>query len=720
MSGSTCFFYASGQCVIFSNAEPSVYRPDSTRIQPGDIWIDVNNGMIRTYKVLDPPGFTGWQPMGVMGDSQGDVVNFDQNVALDIIDLQAVATAYPHLCFKSLDPSLTTVDPKYTIVMNNGILYFRLGSVTGSEVMRLDANGDVRMTGNLTVVGDLFADDVSYDVNQCNTLKVADDIVHVGNETNKIAFLTDKMTLDASGTSIVLDDTLMTNNVSITGSTQFINNIDDVPDIYLRNHVHHFADINTRMGFPSNDTIALRTGGVDRVTVTDATTTVTNLTTPQITLSPSQPRIFANMNGGTWDSRLIMQTTNSSAPSKLYILPSETLTTSQSGSTVYANRGDLNAATYNLFEVGQYPTECRNWTTAASGDPLPFVWRYGGSVERKMEIGKTTTIVQQPATGSTAETPFKITNGTQDIVKVDGRGGLLCSSTGLASPGYLRIQCDSGSSDAYFVLSRNMADKWFFRNVQSDSDKLQISPDTTAANSFYMHPTTGAVSIGQSTESYKFCVNSGSSSGCARFLSDGSQVDMGFLTSGSTRAAILAATSGLGSGYGDLYLRTRNNNTITTAVTIDGTQNVTCSTSLIAPRIYGVDLTPAVSSPGTGLYVTSITAQHGGIWSFVLRGNPNNGGSGLYLAVYEGRISIRTGYNGSAVTSYIDYTSIVTKNADNVGSLVITPYFYDGAGNYYTNVNASNIGNYTISVFVSGYASAYTNANAVARINQIL
>ena len=135
------------------------------------------------------------------------------------------------------------------------------------DQFKLDEFGNARFFNNVTVDGDLFADDVAYDETLVNILRVEDRIEHNGNATNKITFETDKMTIDASGTSIVLDDAAMADKIVITGQTKFINNINDVPDIYLQNHIHHSGDTNTRIGFPNNDEIALRTNGVDRVFV---------------------------------------------------------------------------------------------------------------------------------------------------------------------------------------------------------------------------------------------------------------------------------------------------------------------------------------------------------------------------------------------------------------------------------------------------------------------
>ena len=137
----------------------------------------------------------------------------------------------------------------------------------------------------------------------------------------------------------------------------------------------------------STPPITFRPGAAETVRFTDTASTIST----SLILNATQPRIIANMNGGTWDTRLIMQTSNANASSKLYVLPSTTAGLTQAGSAVFSNIGNLNAASYNLYEVGQYPTECRNWSTAASGDPLPFSWRFGGSAAESMRLVRTGT-----------------------------------------------------------------------------------------------------------------------------------------------------------------------------------------------------------------------------------------------------------------------------------------------------------------------------------------
>lgn len=372
------FIYADNRAIIFASQTfdglvPPEYRDPAGQmpVRNDDIWIDLDKSCIRKFK----NGI--WQSAGVYGNTSVDPIADVRNAQFEITDtIDNKAIARPTLKF-SYDESNIVM---YKISATNDVL--TISRANGDAVLTLNAAGDATFANNVTVVGDLFADDISYDEETVNLMKVNTEIQHLGNPTNRIAFDTDKINIDASGTSILLDDTAMTNQIVITGQTQFVNNIGDVPDIYLQNHIHHVGDVNTRFGFPANDQIALRTGGTDRVTVSDTTTRISNV----LTLDALQPRISANMNAGTWDTRLIMQTSNSNASSKLYVLPSNTTGTAQSGSSVYSNIGDLNAAAYNLYEVGQYPTECRHWTTAASGDPLPFSWRFTGSANETMRL----------------------------------------------------------------------------------------------------------------------------------------------------------------------------------------------------------------------------------------------------------------------------------------------------------------------------------------------
>jgi hypothetical protein len=102
---------------------------------------------------------------------------------------------------------------------------------------------------------------------ECSNLLIGENIQHDGNICTYIGFDTDKITIDACGPNIVLDDNQLTDKIVHTGQSKFINDINDVPNIYVQDSMIHSGDANTSVRFPANDQIALRTGGVDRVFV---------------------------------------------------------------------------------------------------------------------------------------------------------------------------------------------------------------------------------------------------------------------------------------------------------------------------------------------------------------------------------------------------------------------------------------------------------------------
>lgn len=384
MSGENDYIiYADNKAVIFQSAAasgPPTFRDYKCTIpvQLNDVWVDVDSGCVKIYSFNNVDPTLKWQSPGIIGNSYINGSTIAENVSIDITDIAAPGKteSYPALNFcHGVDRT-----KMYQVVANNDNLYFT--KADGSVVLTLLANGNATFANNVTITGDLFADDISYDEETVNLMKVNSEIQHLGNPTNRIAFDTDKIDIDASGTYIVLDDAAMTNKIVINGQTQFVNAIGDVPDIYLQNHIHHVGDLNTRIGFPANDQIELRTGGTNRVLVADTTVNISTA----LTLNATYPRITANMNSGAWDTRLAFINSNANSPSKLYILPSNLVGASQSASTVYSNIGDLNAAAYNLLEVGQYPTECRFWSTPASGSALPFSWRFDGAATERMRL----------------------------------------------------------------------------------------------------------------------------------------------------------------------------------------------------------------------------------------------------------------------------------------------------------------------------------------------
>lgn len=115
---------------------------------------------------------------------------------------------------------------------------------------------------------------------------------------------------------------------------------------------------------------------------------------------------------------------------------------------------------------------------------------------------------------------------------------------------------------------------------------------------------------------------------------------------------------------------------------------------------------------GTAIVDTGITystGDYGGYgrgttYQVVLGGNPNAGGSGGYYSMFMGILVVYTGWSGSAVTTYIQYTQLMS--GYNVGPLSITPVFWNGSS------EVSSVGVYTtgyqIRLKIAGYNSSYT------------
>ncbi len=126
---------------------------------------------------------------------------------------------------------------------------------------------------------------------------------------------------------------------------------------------------------------------------------------------------------------------------------------------------------------------------------------------------------------------------------------------------------------------------------------------------------------------------------------------------------------------------------------------------------------------GTSIVDTGITYDtgdfggysRGATYQVVFNGNPNQGGSNAYFAQYVGIIMVYTGWSGSAVTTYIDYTQLAVGN--NIGALTLTPRFWNGSS------EVSSIGVYTggyqIRIKISGYNSGYTGGDQTVYLKRI-
>jgi hypothetical protein len=67
------------------------------------------------------------------------------------------------------------------------------------------------------------------------------------------------------------------------------------------------------------------------------------------------------------------------------------------------------------------------------------------------------------------------------------------------------------------------------------------------------------------------------------------------------------------------------------------------------------------ASGSTAIYDAYVSNGAGEVYELIAAGSPNAGGSSGYRDVLYGKIIIGTGYNGSAVTTYINY---VQENPD--------------------------------------------------------
>jgi hypothetical protein len=158
----------------------------------------------------------------------------------------------------------------------------------------------------------------------------------------------------------------------------------------------------------------------------------------------------------------------------------------------------------------------------------------------------------------------------------------------------------------------------------------------------------------------------------------------------------------------------------TTGITVEG------SGLIVAPYMVGKSFSmtsgggTGTATTDTGIYVSS--GDWGGFgrsstYLITFSANPNNGGSGEYSAVHVGYITVYTGWNGSAVTTYIDYTQVAVGN--NIGVLTLSPRFWNGSTES-SNVARGSISGYQIRIKISGYNSSHTGANQALYIQKII
>jgi len=98
--------------------------------------------------------------------------------------------------------------------------------------------------------------------------------------------------------------------------------------------------------------------------------------------------------------------------------------------------------------------------------------------------------------------------------------------------------------------------------------------------------------------------------------------------------------------------------------------------------------------------------QYGAVYELSVKNNPNVGGSGKYQTPSLGYITIGTGWNGSATTTYINYTSVAQPDIPGVTEPAISAVFWDGATE--TTNMPSDTANRQIRVKIPGNTQSLT------------
>ena len=120
-----------------------------------------------------------------------------------------------------------------------------------TEAVKLDIAGNLHFHNHLNITGvTTFATDVS----------IADKIVHTGDENTSIRFPSaDTIRLETGGaTRLTLDS---------NGNTLVSGGLYAQGDSYISDSIIHDGDTNTKIRFPSNDTITAETGGGERLRI---------------------------------------------------------------------------------------------------------------------------------------------------------------------------------------------------------------------------------------------------------------------------------------------------------------------------------------------------------------------------------------------------------------------------------------------------------------------
>jgi hypothetical protein len=151
--------------------------------------------------------------------------------------------------------------------------------------------------------------------------------------------------------------------------------------------------------------------------------------------------------------------------------------------------------------------------------------------------------------------------------------------------------------------------------------------------------------------------------------------------------------------------------------------SISSNGAVVAGFTLGNQYSQTSSTGTTSIIDTGITYNTGdyggyGIYTAYMvsfTGNPNNGGSGAYTSQNVGIIIVYTGWNGSAVTTYIQYTQLAS--GSNVGTLTLTPHFWNGSSQV-TSIGVYTTG-YQIRLRIDGYNSSFVGANQLVYLTRL-
>lgn len=130
------------------------------------------------------------------------------------------------------------------------------------------------------------------------------------------------------------------------------------------------------------------------------------------------------------------------------------------------------------------------------------------------------------------------------------------------------------------------------------------------------------------------------------------------------------------------------------------------------------------TSGGTSIIDTGLTLNNydsGAVWMVVWQGDANTGGSSTYRSNGFGILSLTGGWNGSAVTHYLNISTL--HSAQQTGTLTLTPAFWNAST---SSEVASSTGvplqssEWQIRLKISGYNASYPAAYEIVRLIRIL